>query len=52
MLDDEQKVEPTSENGNSIKPFVSGSLPNWWDLHIIELEKLEQKIKQRLIDNI
>lgn len=27
MLNEEQKVEPTSENGNSTKPPVSGSLP-------------------------
>jgi len=27
---------------------VSGSLPNWWDLQIVELKELEEKIKERL----
>lgn len=37
MLNDEQKVEPTSENGNSTKPNVSSSADDaYLDANIVE----------------
>lgn len=43
MLNDEQKVEPTSENGNSTKPPVSGSA--FTEEEEMELQRLVRKIK-------